>query len=82
MMIMDFFGVLIYCDDDHLKTSCGYVITDHNSTACSEREKEMKPIEIKEKLAINSVSTVGVLGFTFTEYYNYSEDFNLKLVVI
>jgi hypothetical protein len=24
--------VLIYCDDHHHKISCGYVITDHNST--------------------------------------------------
>ena len=42
------FGVLIYSDDDDHKISCGYVITDHNSTPRREAGK-MMAFEIKEK---------------------------------
>jgi hypothetical protein len=41
--------LLIYGEDHHhQKISCGYIITGHNSTPPTRREK-MKPIEIRPK---------------------------------
>lgn len=62
--------ILIYSDDHHHKISCGYIITDHNSTVPwrSSEWGEMKPSEIrKKKKKLISISSGIVCGLSTIE---------------